>query len=419
MKLFLRLILESLFFSFNAIIANPIRTFLSLLGVTIGIFTIIAVLSLVDSLEDSIQDSLDFLGTDNLRVEKWPWEFDNPGYEWWKFWKRPHPTYKEYTFLKENLKNAEAVGIFVGRDGLTIKYLNNSSSEVGLTGVVYEAKEIQNYKIFSGRYYTENETILGSNYVIIGYKIMEDLFENPDYAIGKDIKIKGVKFRVIGVFEEEGESFVGGDSFDRQMIVPFNSFKKIYRVGKKGSNAALIVKGNSELDPSLENLEYELTGVLRARRGLKPTEDQNFAINRPEYLTGFVSAIFGTISIAGWVIGSFSIFVGGFGIANIMFVSVKERVPIIGLQKSLGAKNYFILMQFLFESSFLSIIGGVLGLIFVFLITFVDLGSFDLKISLTNVILGISISTIIGVCAGLIPAIFASRLDPVEAIRSN
>jgi len=419
MKLFLRLILESLFFSFNAIIANPIRTLLSLLGVTIGIFTIIAVLSLVDSLEDSIQDSLDFLGTDNLRIEKWPWEFDNPGYEWWKFWKRPHPTYKEYAFLKENLKNAEAVEILVYREGLTIKYLNNSSSEVNLAGIVYESKEINDYKILSGRYYTENETIVGSNYVIIGYKIMEDLFKNSDYAIGKDIKIKGVKFRVIGVFEEEGESFVGGDSFDRQMTVPFNSFKKIYRVGKKGSNAALIVKGNSELDPGLENLEYELRGVLRARRGLKPTEDQNFAINRPEYLTGFVSAIFGTISIAGWVIGSFSIFVGGFGIANIMFVSVKERVPIIGLQKSLGAKNYFILMQFLFESSFLSIIGGVIGLIFVFLITFVDLGSFDLRISLTNVILGISISTIIGVFAGLIPAVFASRLDPVEAIRSN
>ena len=419
MKLFIRLILESLFFSFNAIIANPIRTFLSLLGVTIGIFTIIAVLSLVDSLEDSIQDSLDFLGTDNLRIEKWPWEFDNPGYEWWKFWKRPHPTYKEYTFLKENLKNAEVVEIMVFRERLTIKYLNNSSSEVTLSGVVYESKEINDYKILSGRYYTENETILGSNYVIIGYKIMEDLFENYDYAIGKEIKIKGVKFRVIGVFEEEGESFVGGDSFDRQMTVPFNSFKKIYRVGKKGSNAALIVKGNSELDPGLENLEYELRGLLRARRGLKPTEDENFAINRPEYLTGFVSSIFSTISIAGWVIGSFSIFVGGFGIANIMFVSVKERVPIIGLQKSLGAKNYFILMQFLFESSFLSIIGGVIGLIFVFLITFIDLGSFDLRISLTNVILGISISTIIGICAGLIPAIFASRLDPVEAIRSN
>jgi len=419
MKLFIRLVLESLLFSFNSIIANPIRTLLSLLGVTIGIFTIIAVLSLVDSLEDSIQNSLDFLGTDNLRVEKWPWEFDNPGYEWWKFWKRPHPTYKEYTFLKENLKHAEAVEILVVRQGLTIKYLNNSSSEVTLIGIVYDSKEINDYKIISGRYYTENETILGSNYVVIGYKIMQDLFENSDYAIGKEIKIKGIKFRVIGVLEEEGESFVGGDSNDRNMRVPFNSFKKIYRTGKKGSNAALVVKGNSELDPRLENLEYELKGMLRARRGLKPTEDENFAINRPEYLTGFVSSIFSTISIAGWVIGSFSIFVGGFGIANIMFVSVKERVPIIGLQKSLGAKNYFILMQFLFESSFLSIIGGVIGLIFVFLITFVDLGSFDLRISLTNVILGISISTIIGICAGLIPAIFASRLDPVEAIRSN
>jgi len=419
MKLFIRLVLESLLFSFNSIIANPIRTLLSLLGVTIGIFTIIAVLSLVDSLEDSIQNSLDFLGTDNLRVEKWPWEFDNPGYEWWKFWKRPHPTYKEYTFLKENLKHAEAVEILVFRQGLTIKYLNNSSSEVTLIGIVYDSKEINDYKIISGRYYTENETILGSNYVVIGYKIMQDLFENSDYAIGKEIKIKGVKFRVIGVLEEEGESFVGGDSNDRNMRVPFNSFKKIYRTGKKGSNAALVVKGNSELDPRLENLEYELKGMLRARRGLKPIEDENFAINRPEYLTGFVSSIFSTISIAGWVIGSFSIFVGGFGIANIMFVSVKERVPIIGLQKSLGAKNYFILMQFLFESSFLSIIGGVIGLIFVFLITFVDLGSFDLRISLTNVILGISISTIIGICAGLIPAIFASRLDPVEAIRSN
>jgi len=419
MKLFIRLVLESFLFSFNSIIANPIRTLLSLLGVTIGIFTIIAVLSLVDSLEDSIQNSLDFLGTDNLRVEKWPWEFDNPSYEWWKFWKRPHPTYKEYTFLKENLKHAEAVEILVFRQGLTIKYLNNSSSEVTLIGIVYDSKEISDYKIISGRYYTENETILGSNYVVIGYKIMQDLFENSDYAIGKEIKIKGVKFRVIGVLEEEGESFVGGDSNDRNMRVPFNSFKKIYRTGKKGSNAALVVKGNSELDPRLENLEYELKGMLRVRRGLKPTEDQNFAINRPEYLTGFVSSIFSSISIAGWVIGSFSIFVGGFGIANIMFVSVKERVPIIGLQKSLGAKNYFILMQFLFESSFLSIIGGVIGLIFVFLITFVDLGSFDLRISLTNVILGISISTIIGICAGLIPAIFASRLDPVEAIRLN
>jgi putative ABC transport system permease protein len=182
----------------------------------------------------------------------------------------------------------------------------------------------------------------------------------------------------------------------------------------------MIVKGNSELDPGLENLEYELRGVLRARRGLKPTEDENFAINRPEYLTGFVSAIFGTISIAVWVIGSFSIFVGGFGIANIMFVSVKERTKQIGIQKSLGAKNSFILYQFLFESIFLCLIGGIIGLTLVFLLTQFVSNFFDFSIDLTleYIALGLSVSAIIGIISGIVPALSASKLDPVEAIRS-
>ena len=171
--------------------------------------------------------------------------------------------------------------------------------------------------------------------------------------------------------------------------------------------------------PGLVNLEYEVKGLLRAKRGLKPLEEDNFAVNRPEYLASFISTIFGTITIAGWVIASFSILVGGFGIANIMFVSVKERVPIIGLQKSLGAKKYFILTQFLFESSFLSVFGGLIGIFLVFLLTLIDLGTFDLIISLKNVIVGVSVSTFIGFIAGFFPALFASNLDPVEAIRSN
>ena len=248
---------------------------------------------------------------------------------------------------------------------------------------------------------------------------MKDLFKTPENAIGKQLKIKGRSFTIIGVQKEQGEAFGGGDSYDRQMSIPFNSFKKIYKVGQKGSNAVIRIKGISDNDPGLVNLEYELKGLLRAKRGLKPIEEDNFAINRPEYLASFVSTIFSTISIAGWVIGSFSILVGGFGIANIMFVSVKERVPIIGLQKSLGAKKYFILMQFLFESSFLSIFGGLCGIFFVFLLTLPDLGSFDLVISLKNVIIGVTISSLIGILAGFFPALFASNLDPVEAIRSN
>ena len=419
MKLFLRLLKESFVFSFNALIANPVRTVLSLLGVTIGIFTIIAVLSTVDSLEKSIKDNLSFLGTDNLRVEKWPWDFNNPSYEWWKFFRRPEPTYREYEFLKDNLVNAEAVEILTSREGVNVKYSNNSSRIDNLNGVVFENQFFGDWEFIAGRFFTENETLTGSNAAIIGYKIMEDLFKTPDFAIGKQLKIKGKSYTIIGVTKEQGESFGAGDSFDRQMFIPFNSFKKIFKVGRKGSNAVLRVKGNGDEDPGLINLEYELRGLIRAKRGTKPIEDDSFAINRPEYLASFVSTIFGTISIAGWVIGSFSILVGGFGIANIMFVSVKERVPIIGLQKSLGAKKYFILMQFLFESSFLSIFGGLFGIFFVFLLTLPDLGTFDLIISLENVILGVTISSVIGILAGLLPALFASNLDPVEAIRSN
>lgn len=419
MKLFLRLLKESFLFSFNALIANPVRTVLSLLGVTIGIFTIIAVLSTVDSLEKSIKDNLSFLGTDNLRVEKWPWDFNNPSYEWWKFFRRPEPTYREYEFLKENLVNAEAVEILTSREGVNVKYSNNSSRVDNLNGVVFENQFFGDWEFIAGRFFTQNETLTGSNAAIIGYKIMEDLFKTPDFAIGKQLKIKGKSYTIIGVTKEQGESFGAGDSFDRQMFIPFNSFKKIFKVGRKGSNAVLRVKGNGDEDPGLINLEYELRGLIRAKRGTKPIEDDSFAINRPEYLASFVSTIFGTISIAGWVIGSFSILVGGFGIANIMFVSVKERVPIIGLQKSLGAKKYFILMQFLFESSFLSIFGGLFGIFFVFLLTLPDLGTFDLIISLENVILGVTISSVIGILAGLLPALFASNLDPVEAIRSN
>jgi len=419
MKLFFRLLRESFIFSFNAIIANPVRTILSLLGVTIGIFTIIAVLSTVDSLEKSIKDNLSFLGTDNIRVEKWPWDFDNPSYEWWKFWKRPEPTYREYEFLKDNLPSALSVEIATNRGISNVKYLNNSSSVDNLNGVVFENQFFNDWDFIAGRFFTQNETVIGLDAVIIGYKIMEDLFRSPENAIGKQIKIKGKSFTVIGVQSEQGESFGGGDSYDRQMSIPFNTFKKIFRVGRKGSNAVIRIKGDSELDPGLVNLEYEVKGLLRAKRGLKPIEEDNFAINRPEYLASFVSIIFGTISIAGWVIASFSILVGGFGIANIMFVSVKERVPIIGLQKSLGAKKYFILTQFLFESSFLSIFGGLIGIFLVFLITLPDLGSFDLVISLKNVIIGVTISTVIGILAGFFPALFASNLDPVEAIRSN
>jgi putative ABC transport system permease protein len=179
-----------------------------------------------------------------------------------------------------------------------------------------------------------------------------------------------------------------------------------------------VVKGKPE-DEGLVELEAEIVGLLRTKRGLKPTQTTNFSINRPEAATKAVSGLFGVITIAGWVIGSFSILVGGFGIANIMFVSVKERTNLIGIQKSLGAKNYFILFQFLFEAIFLSLIGGLVGIGLVYLLSFISLGSLDIILSPQNIILGLSVSSIIGVAAGIIPALGAARMDPVEAIRSK
>jgi putative ABC transport system permease protein len=164
-------------------------------------------------------------------------------------------------------------------------------------------------------------------------------------------------------------------------------------------------------------LENEMTGLLRAKRGLKPTEDDSFALNKTEFIQNTIGSIFDVISVAGWVIGGFSILVGGFGIANIMFVSVRERTNIIGIQKSLGAKNYFILFQFLFEAVLLSLIGGITGIILVFFLSFVPVGSLDIVLSLQNILLGLGVSSIIGVVSGIVPATLAARMDPVEAIR--
>jgi putative ABC transport system permease protein len=199
--------------------------------------------------------------------------------------------------------------------------------------------------------------------------------------------------------------------------MPFLTFAKSFQ-NRYGSSVTIVAKGQPE-DAGLVELEAEITGLLRTKRGLKPTQDTNFSINRPEAATKAISGLFGIITLAGWVIGSFSILVGGFGIANIMFVSVKERTNLIGIQKSLGAKNYFILFQFLFEAIFLSLIGGLVGIGLVYLLSFIQLGSLDIVLSTKNILLGLSVSSIIGVVAGIIPAFGASRLDPVEAIRSK
>ncbi len=412
--------MESFRFAWNALKMNVFRTMLSLLGVTVGIFAIIGVFTIVDSLERSIKDSLSFLGSGVIYVNKWPFTQDANGeYNWWDFWRRPNPSYNEYKFLNENLKSKSAIAIY-SRDGRSVmKYKSNSYNEGMLVGGSYTYKDIFNIPIERGRYFTENESNKGNNVAVIGANIAKALFGNES-SLGKEIKIKGQKYFIIGVMEKEGESFMGTPSNDDNCIIPYTSFRKIYNTGTGRWNeksSSIGIKGLTE-DVGLVQMEYELKGLLRSRRGLRPKDADNFALNRPEAIMKIIGGVFDVIGIAGWIIGGFSILVGGFGIANIMFVSVRERTNIIGIQKSLGAKNYFVLFQFLFESVFLSFLGGGIGLLLVFLLSLISLGSLELVLTLRNVALGIGVSVTIGMIAGIVPAAMAARMDPVEAIRA-
>ncbi|MCE7068326.1 ABC transporter permease [Dyadobacter sp. CY326] len=411
---FLRQILESFRFAWQALKSNITRTILSLLGVTVGIFAIVAVFTIVDSLERSIKDSLSFIGDKVIYVQKWPWGFGGE-YQWWKYFQWPEPTYAEYKFLYENLESASAVAVMDFRGSTTLK--NGSNSIVAqIQGVSYEYNQISDIPIQVGRYFIPLETNNARNVAVVGADIADALFPGQD-PVGKVFKLSGNKFTIVGVQVRKGESLVDfGGSPDKSCIIPFASFSKLFQSGRR--SADIVVKGFPE-DEGMKEVEAEITGLMRTKRGIKPREGNNFSLNRPEAAAEAIAGLFAVLTIAGWVIGSFSILVGGFGIANIMFVSVKERTNLIGIQKSLGAKNYSILFQFLFEAVMLSLVGGLVGIFLVFLLSFMPLGSLEILLTPGNILLGLSVSSIIGVLSGIVPAMLAARMDPVIAIRAK
>lgn len=414
--LFLSLLKESVVFAWVSLKANKLRTFLSLLGITIGIFAIIIVFTIVDSLEMNIRTSIQSLGENVVFVQKWPWTF-GPDYPWWKYMNRPVPKYDEVFEIERKAKSAEAMAFRIsGRK--TLKYKSNIVENAGVTGCSYNFYKIKAFEISEGRYFTEGECNAGYNVVILGSKIAEGLFPETKAIIGKEIKIGGRQAHVIGVFKKEGESMLG-NSMDNVAVIPYGFARLMFDVKSESSDPFIAVKAL----PGVTNAQLidELTGIMRSIRRLKPMADDNFALNETNLISKNFDVLFDIVGMAGWIIGGFSILVGGFGIANIMFVSVRERTHIIGIQKSLGAKNYFILLQFISESIFLSLIGGVVGLLLTYFLTLLAQGAIDMDIYLSrsNIILGITISVLIGIVSGFIPAYSASQLDPVEAIRST
>jgi len=415
--LIIRLIYESLSFAFSSLKANKLRTILSLLGITIGIFTIISVFTVIDSLENFIKDSLNSLGSEMVYVQQMPWglEEGETEYPMWKYMKRPQATPEE---TDEILRRANTVenAAFLFSLSRTIQSGSDKLENAIVLATSYGLFDVWNLELAKGRYFSEMEMKSGAPVALIGYEISQKLFENID-PVGRSIKIQGHSFRIIGVYKKTGQDMFG-TSMDRYIHISDVSAFSMVDIRNRNAGQTICVKAKSGIDS--DYMKAELEKILRTIRQLKPMEENDFALNRSSQLSGNFAQLFDLINFAGAIIGGFSILVGGFGIANIMFVSVKERTKIIGIQKSLGAKRYFILLQFILEAIILSIIGGVVGLFLIYIGSFIVRYVADFNIVLTsgNIIKGLMISSVIGFLAGFLPARAAAKLDPVIAINS-
>jgi putative ABC transport system permease protein len=415
MRIFIRLLQESVMMAFYSMNGNKLRTFLSLFGISIGIFAIISVFTVSDGLERSIRKNVESLGSNVIFIQKWPWAFGSD-YPWWKYWQRPLPGYDEMIELKKRTVTADAFSYeaYINRP---VKASGAVIENAVIGAISHDHYLISSFEIINGRYFTQAESETGKNVAIIGYDVAMNLFGDVR-CIGREIQALGRKLTVIGVYKKEGSS-IFQNSKDNQVNIPVNLARNLMNLRSDRIDPFIQVKAK----PGISNaqLSEDLRSAMRAIRRLRPMEEDNFALNESNLLNSGIESLFRAIGIAGWVIGGFSILVGGFGIANIMFVSVKERTGIIGIQKSLGAKNYFILLQFLTEAIVLCITGGVLGLAMVFIgsLLATRVIDFDITLTLFNIIYGLFISSMIGVISGFLPAYAASQLDPVEAIRSN
>jgi len=394
---------------------NKLRTFLSLFGITIGIFCIIGVLATIDSLKSKIKNDLSSFGNNSVYIDKWDYS-GGPEYPWWKFVKRPSPKIAEMEFVKKKSELGSNMAFFVQTQE-TFTNQDNILKGVNIYGITPEYRNIHAFNIGYGRYLTESDFNRGVPYAVIGYKVAEELYGKADKGVGKTISYKGRRLLVIGVIEKQGSAIINGYDYDKSTIVTYNYFASVYN--PDNSNPSIMVQAKPGV-PS-RALQEELIGIMRQIRKLSPTQVDNFTCNDVAQFKDQVESVFGAINQGGWAIAGLSLIVGAFGVANIMFVTVRERTSQIGLKKAIGAKSSTILYEFLLESAFLCIVGGLVGLFLVWVLTLAlsSVLPFTIVIAPGIIVLAFSICIILGVVSGIIPASIAAKMNPVEAIRTK
>ncbi len=306
---------------------NKLRTFLSLFGITIGIFCIIGVLATIDSLKSKVKSDLSSFGSNTIYIDKWDYA-GGPDYPWWKFVKRPSMKISEMEMVKKKSTLAANTAFFTSTNA-TFTYEENVLKGINIYGITEEFKDIQAFNIGYGRFFTDADFQRGIPVGVIGYKVSEELFGKAEKGLGKVVSFNGRRLMVIGIIEKQGSSIIGGFDYDRTCLFTYNHFASIYN--PDNFNPYIMVQAKPGI--TSKALQEELTGVMRQLRKLSPTQEDNFTCNDVAQFKDQVEGFFGSVNQGGWAIAGLSLLVGAFGVANIMFVTVRERTSQIGLKK--------------------------------------------------------------------------------------
>ncbi len=415
---FIYLWIENIRLSLQELMSNRLRSFLSLLGIAIGIFCIVAVFTAVDSIKKNLDDGLNKLGNNFIMIQKWPWAFGDTNYAWWKYWNRPIATRAELDRIKDEVNGCANADISVEMANQTIKKNRIEIDNMSVTAVTAAFAQMNDMEFVNGRFFNSVEENTGQPLVVLGFDIATQLNTNVEALVGNEVVVCNHRVKVIGVLKKVGNGMFAQVN-DNTILIGYNFLKSFQDLHNMNLDATLKVVARDNV--SVEELKDDIRRVMRSERKLRPVQEDNFAMNEMSILkTGF-NAMYQQVNIGGFFIGLLSLLIGAFGIANIMFVSVRERTKQIGIKKAMGAKSTDILIEFLIEAIILSVLGGLMGVALVLiLVKIIAVAfSFPLYLTLHNILIGVSISAFIGLIAGIIPAYYASRLDPVIAIRTT